>query len=189
MPDDLAGAHAAGVHRDDLVVETREPALVLGDQLRIEAGLAVARHLQLDRPGVGDDALPAVAVTPVAGLLATQMMVHLGVQHPFGQRLLQIIEQAIRIKYPLCVGASQELVKDGVRNTRLFASRHGRAPLLPSCPTPHAIPDSSPAFTADDTTRFAKPAADAKNLHRPSPAGDVLGDAFAWKEERTLSRG
>ena len=48
MADDLAGAHAAGVHRDDLVVEAREAALVLGDQLRIEARLAVARHLQLD---------------------------------------------------------------------------------------------------------------------------------------------
>ena len=45
-----------------------------------------------------------------------------------------------------------------------------------------------PAFMADYNTRFAKPAADAKNLHRPSPAGDVLADAFAWKEERTLSR-
>jgi hypothetical protein len=45
-----------------------------------------------------------------------------------------------------------------------------------------------PAFMTDYNTRFAKPAADAKNLHRPSPAGDVLADAFAWKEERTLSR-
>src|SRR5277367_2935147 len=45
-----------------------------------------------------------------------------------------------------------------------------------------------PAFMADYNTRFAKPAADAKDLHRPSPAGDVLADAFAWKEERTLSR-
>src|SRR5271163_3887752 len=42
-----------------------------------------------------------------------------------------------------------------------------------------------PAFMADYNTRFAKPAADAKNLHRPLPAGD---DLDAWKEERTLSR-
>ena len=36
MAVDLANRHAAGIHRDDLVVEIREPALVLGDQLRGE---------------------------------------------------------------------------------------------------------------------------------------------------------
>ena len=45
-----------------------------------------------------------------------------------------------------------------------------------------------PAFMADYNTRFAKPPASKKDLHRPlRPCGD-LEDAFAWKEERTLSR-
>src|SRR5580658_3100303 len=48
-----------------------------------------------------------------------------------------------RPAFDLRVHTSQELVKNGVMNTRLFASRHGWAPLLPSCPTPHEIPDSS----------------------------------------------
>ena len=144
MADDLPRAHAAGVHRDDLVVETRETALVLGDQLRIKAGLAVARHLQLDPTGVGDDGLLAIAVAPVAGLLAGQMMIHLGVQHPLGQGLLQIVEQAIRVERGLRIRTRQQLVENGVRNTRLFASWHGRAPSLPSCPAPHEIPDSPP---------------------------------------------
>src|SRR5437762_7475782 len=69
-------------------------------------------------------------------------MVHLGVQHPFGQGFLQIVEQTIRIESRLGVGAGQQLVEKGIRNTGFFASRHGRAPLLPSCPTPHEIPDS-----------------------------------------------
>jgi hypothetical protein len=34
------------------------------------------------------------------------------------------------------IGATQKLVEDGVKYTWLFASRHGWAPLLPSCPTP-----------------------------------------------------
>jgi hypothetical protein len=38
MPDNLARAHPARVHRDDLVIEAGKPALVLGDELRIEAG-------------------------------------------------------------------------------------------------------------------------------------------------------
>jgi Winged helix-turn helix len=45
-----------------------------------------------------------------------------------------------------------------------------------------------PAFMADYNARFAKPPANQKNLHRPLGAGDDLDDAFAWKEERTLSR-
>jgi hypothetical protein len=45
-----------------------------------------------------------------------------------------------------------------------------------------------PAFRADYNTRFAKPPANTKDLHRPLRAGDDLEDAFAWKEERTLSQ-
>ncbi len=45
-----------------------------------------------------------------------------------------------------------------------------------------------PAFLADYSARFAKPPANAKVLHRPLRAGDDLEDAFAWREERTLSQ-
>jgi Winged helix-turn helix len=45
-----------------------------------------------------------------------------------------------------------------------------------------------PAFIADYNARFAKPPVNHKDLHRPLRAGDDLDDAFAWKEERTLSR-
>jgi hypothetical protein len=45
-----------------------------------------------------------------------------------------------------------------------------------------------PAFIADYNTRFAKLPANGKDLHRPLRVGDDLEDAFAWKEERTLSQ-
>ena len=45
-----------------------------------------------------------------------------------------------------------------------------------------------PAFMADYNARFAKPPANKKDLHRPLRVGDDLEDAFAWKEERTLSQ-
>jgi hypothetical protein len=44
-----------------------------------------------------------------------------------------------------------------------------------------------PAFMADYNARFAKPPANKKDLHRPLQARDDLEDAFAWKEEITLS--
>jgi hypothetical protein len=79
MADDLAGAHTTGVHRNDLVVEPRETALVLGNQLRVKPR--------------GDDRLLPITVSPVARLLTGQVMVHLGVENPFGRRLLQFIDQ------------------------------------------------------------------------------------------------
>ena len=45
-----------------------------------------------------------------------------------------------------------------------------------------------PAFMADYNVRFAKPPANAKDLHLPLRAGEDLDDALAWKEESTLSR-
>ena len=41
---------------------------------------------------------------------------------------------------------------------------------------------------ADYNARFAKAPANNKDLHRPLRTGDDLDDAFAWKEERTLSQ-
>ena len=45
-----------------------------------------------------------------------------------------------------------------------------------------------PGFIAAYNARFAKPPVNAKDLHRPPRVGEDLDDAFAWKEERTLSR-
>jgi hypothetical protein len=45
-----------------------------------------------------------------------------------------------------------------------------------------------PAFIADYNARFGKPPANKKDLHRPLRVSDYLEDAFAWKEERTLSQ-
>ncbi|MBV8505355.1 MAG: ISNCY family transposase [Alphaproteobacteria bacterium] len=45
-----------------------------------------------------------------------------------------------------------------------------------------------PGFIADYNARFAKLPADKKDLHRPLHTRDDLQDAFAWKEERTLSQ-
>ena len=45
-----------------------------------------------------------------------------------------------------------------------------------------------PAFMADYNARFATAPANNKDLHRPVRADDDLDNAYAWKEERTLSR-
>ncbi len=45
---DLARAHAAHVHRDNLIVEAREPRLALADDFRLVAAVAIPRRLQRD---------------------------------------------------------------------------------------------------------------------------------------------
>src|SRR5215212_1318050 len=120
-----------------------EAALVLGDQLRVEARLPIPRHLELDLAGVGQHRFLALAVAAVVGLLTAEMMIHLRVQRPLGQGLLQAVEEAVRIKCRLRIGTGQKLVEDGVGDLRLSASRHVGAPLLPSCPLTHEIPDKA----------------------------------------------
>lgn len=44
-----------------------------------------------------------------------------------------------------------------------------------------------PAFMADYNRRFAKEPRSDKDLHRPLAEHDQLDEAFAWKEERTVS--
>src|SRR5690606_1072552 len=112
MSGDLPRAHSARVHRDNLVVEAGEPALVLGDQLGIEAALAVARNVDLDLAGVRHHALAAIAVAAVAGLLiAAEMMIHLGIERPFGQGLLQRIEQSALIERRSGIASGQKLIE------------------------------------------------------------------------------
>lgn len=90
---DLPRAHAARIHRHDLIIEARKIALILGDQLRIEARLTIAWHIDRQLAGVGHRGLPTVAVACVADtVLAGEAMVHLGVQRALDQRLLQRIE-------------------------------------------------------------------------------------------------
>lgn len=85
-------------------------------------------------------------------------MVHLGVQSPLGQRLLQIVEKTVGIECRLGIGAGQKLVKAPVRNAGSLASCH-REPPGPLWPPAHGNPDTPvkgaahgpPSLPIDDT--------------------------------------
>lgn len=57
MSDDLPNVHTAGIHGNDLFVETRKAPLIFGNELRIEARLPITGDLQIDAPTVGCDRL------------------------------------------------------------------------------------------------------------------------------------
>jgi hypothetical protein len=133
VPDDLPRAHPTRVHRHDLLVEAGEAPLVLRDQLRVEATLPIPRHLKRNPPRAGDHTLAAVAVAAVSGAAVTrQMVVHLGVQRPLGQRLLQLLQQPALLERSAGIRARQQLVHHLVRYPRRFASGHRGDPLFPS---------------------------------------------------------
>src|ERR1017187_5974386 len=129
MSLDLPDRQTPRIHRHDLLVEARKAALILGDQLRIEGSFPVARDRNLKLRRIGQDLLAGGAVAVIAVIAALllgflpQMVVHLGVQHPFRERLLQLVEQAILAKYVLALGASQELVHNFLldRHSRLLS--------------------------------------------------------------------
>ena len=78
-------------------------------------------------PGVSQHRLLAVAVAgvcPSIGRLIAQVLVHLGVEHPLGQRLLQGVKHTVRVERGARVGSVEQLVKQGIRNSRTFAARH-----------------------------------------------------------------
>jgi hypothetical protein len=99
---DLPHRHAAGIQGDDLVIEAIQAGLALGHDLRLEAAVAIARHIDLDRSILGQHRLGrgsvAVVARPAAGriaLLVAEMVRQLGAQRPLEQRLLELLEQAV----------------------------------------------------------------------------------------------
>jgi len=102
MPLDLAHRQPAGIQADDPIIEAVQPGLPFGDDLRLEAAVAVARHGDLDRAVLADHRLARIAVAAVAAaatgrvaLLIAEVLAQLGAERPFEQPSLQFSEQPI----------------------------------------------------------------------------------------------
>jgi hypothetical protein len=97
----LAHRHATGVQRDDLVIEPIPAGLVLGNQMGLEAAVAVTGHLNGQLTEIALERLLALAVAGVTAhigngfvALVAQVLSELGVQCPLDQQLGQLLEQA-----------------------------------------------------------------------------------------------
>ena len=172
---------------------------LLDDVQVAEARLPVARNVQLDLAGLGQHRLAAVAVPAIAGAaLAGQRMVHLRVQHALGERLLQVVQQAVRIERALRIGAGQKLVQQRVGNNRRFASGHRRSPFSSLCPPAHKIPDSPHLFGEAFFRRYGeirpiRPGffelrRDLYNLYPLLVHVRLFGGSYVGSVERTVRR-
>ena len=96
MALNLPDCHAARIHRHDPVVEAGKPALVALDQLQVEGSLPIAPNADVDLRRLRQDrllrrAVATISATPQAAS-DVKVIVQLGVQNPFCQSLLQLIE-------------------------------------------------------------------------------------------------
>lgn len=99
--DDLPGGHALGIQEENLFIHRCESALVLLDQLRLEATCSICRGVQLKLAffGLQDFADIAIAVIAGVGLLIlaeAQMIFEFRIQRSFdrdfGQHLPELVE-------------------------------------------------------------------------------------------------
>ena len=127
MAADLAHAHAARIHGDDLVVEIGKTALIFGDQLRVESAGPVTRnrqrHLRRARQyRLLRGPIAAIGVAP-AFTLALKVLVKFGAQNALRQRLLQIVDETARGKNLGRIAASQKLVQEVLLDSHLMLPR------------------------------------------------------------------
>src|SRR3954452_22122898 len=96
MPLDLAHRQPAGIQADDPIIKAVQPGLPFGDDLRLEAAVAVARHGDLDRAVLANHRLARITVAAVAAaaagrvaLLIAEVLAQLSAERPFEQPSLQ----------------------------------------------------------------------------------------------------
>jgi hypothetical protein len=113
------------VHADDAVVEARQPALVLGHQLRLKRGLPVAWNIQVKFAIGRDDRLRATAVAVIACLallgFGIEVVGQFGCQHAFCQLLLELPRQARLAENRLGIlvlDLGQQLIDQFIRKKR-----------------------------------------------------------------------
>src|SRR5436190_12965616 len=103
MTLNLTRAHSTRIHRQDLIVEARESALMLDHDFRLEAAVPIPRHVNLYLTEIALQSLRARAVprirSTLAGcpmLLIAQVMRHLGAHRALDQFLGQALHQPVR---------------------------------------------------------------------------------------------
>src|SRR5713226_9564378 len=151
---DLANRQTPRIEADDPIVETVEPGLPLGDDLRLEAAVAVARYRELDRAVVAEHRFARMAVAAVSAasarrvaLLVPQMLAQLGTQCALQQFLLELFEEPLFTEQILRGAISLQQLLDHLVSDRLC---HVRDPLY-----------HIECLTARTYTRYRTPSIDA----------------------------
>jgi hypothetical protein len=96
---DVAGGHAAGIQRQDHVIDLAEPPLPFRHDLRLEGAITVAGNPDPDRPGRRGHRFVITAVAGIARAVPRrvafhipQVVIELGAQRPLQHRLGQLAQ-------------------------------------------------------------------------------------------------
>jgi hypothetical protein len=154
---DLAYRHPTGIEGQDLVVKPCEAPLVFRNEPRFERPVAIARHVQGERPVIGEHGLaacPVAVIRRVLGFCATwggpQMVGPLAAERALNDRFLAATDRGIEL-LRRDRALANELIKNLGRNRCEGRVRGQRfpfaAPRLSSCYAPHTklrIPSRNP---------------------------------------------
>jgi hypothetical protein len=95
----LPGGQSLGRQGQDDLIDTSQPTLALLDDLRLERGIHIPRHVDVDRADLGQHRLgshpvPGVAATAPGRVVPViaEMFGHLGIQRGLQHVLRQLVE-------------------------------------------------------------------------------------------------
>lgn len=127
---DIAGGQTLGVQGEDFLIEAVEPALRLGDPLRLEGALAITRRVEGEFPTIAANGFLGVAVAAVGGSglvarvtfndrrlgrddRASEMHIHFGIEHAFHGGFRQGAPQLIEVfeRFGLVGAVADELLR------------------------------------------------------------------------------
>jgi hypothetical protein len=117
MLGDVASRHAAGIQRQDHVLDLAQAAFAFGHDRRGEGAVAVTRHFELDRARGGQHGFAAVPIAGIArsvagwiAVLIAQMIGDFDIQSAFEHGFSHLRKQPIRaIDWNTgCLGISQQ---------------------------------------------------------------------------------
>ena len=133
MRGDLTGRQPLCRERDHQLIDTRQAALALLDDLRLERPLAVAGDVDPNLADLGQHRLRAGPVTGVALVAAlrrvlriAEVVLHLHLQRRLQDGLRQIAQQAARADqlHPLAARTLDQLLGELLIRRRLHYRRH-----------------------------------------------------------------
>ena len=104
MPLDVAYAHAPRIHRQNLIVESRPPRLVLLHHPRLELAVAVPRRFDFHLAEIAFQRLQRHSVAAVAAvvsfrivLLVAQVLGHLPLHGPLHHPLRELLQKPVYV--------------------------------------------------------------------------------------------
>src|SRR5215469_1258550 len=117
------------------------------------------------------------------------MMVHLGIQHPLRQPLLQFVDQAAALEHRCRVATGQKLIHHLIRDSLILVRRHTLPPALPGVIVwlEHEISDTLESFSPRSKWNGSIRPSGAPNMKRAARSSNISRSFTIVADDTRLS--